>query len=158
MNELDKKYSRVSPTPKTRLKISDSLMGHSVSEEAKQKMRDNYSGGNGKNARHWKGGEYMNSRGYEMVYVGTREGANKSGYMAKHRIVAEESLGRKLLPDEVVHHINGVRWDNSPENLWVYDKREHMRIHSENAFAILRHFYLQGDVRFENGRYVINLK
>lgn len=52
-----------------------------------------------------------------------------SGVQYEHRQIAEEILGRRLLPGEVVHHINGKRADNRPSNLCVMSSRDHDRYH-----------------------------
>ena len=47
-----------------------------------------------------------------------------------HRVVAEEKIGRKLEKGEIVHHIDGDKWNNHPDNLEVMTQSEHARIHS----------------------------
>lgn len=60
-----------------------------------------------------KGEGHTSPEGYR--YVG------KNGKVYKeHRLVMEEFLGRPLLPEENVHHINGVRHDNRIENLELW--------------------------------------
>jgi hypothetical protein len=45
-----------------------------------------------------------------------------------HRMVMEALLGRFLRPGEEVHHVDGNRQNNTPENLRVMSKAEHRRI------------------------------
>lgn len=56
----------------------------------------------------------------------TSEGyiARGSGRELQHRVVMEEVLGRPLEPFENVHHINGRRDDNRPENLELWVKAQ----------------------------------
>ena len=47
-----------------------------------------------------------------------------------HRVVAEQILGRPLLKGEVVHHIDGNKRNNHPDNLMVFPSQaEHARWH-----------------------------
>lgn len=71
----------------------------------------------------WRGGK-RKKQGYVVVRVAT----NKCEY--EHRLVAEEKLGRALLTGEVVHHINGDKGDNRPENIEVFSSHsDHMKLH-----------------------------
>ncbi len=55
--------------------------------------------------------------------------ADKNGQICVHRLVAAEKLGRILQSNEHVHHINGDRQDNRPENLEVLAQGEHTKRH-----------------------------
>jgi len=48
----------------------------------------------------------------------------------EHRVVMTKKLGRKLLPEEVVHHLDGNSENNSPDNLRLFaNQSEHMKHH-----------------------------
>lgn len=49
----------------------------------------------------------------------------------EHRHVMEQHLGRQLSRHEVVHHLNGDKYDNRPENLQVMSLSEHSRLHQQ---------------------------
>lgn len=50
-----------------------------------------------------------------------------------HRMMAERMLGRKLLPGEVVHHIDGNKRNNRPGNIMVFkNQAEHAKWHKEH--------------------------
>jgi hypothetical protein len=75
----------------------------------------------GKRSSSWKGGRTKTSDGYVLIRVDSHPKAQKYGkYVPEHRIIMENIIGRYLKEYENVHHINGKRDDNKPENLELW--------------------------------------
>jgi len=86
----------------------------------------------GSESSSWKGGRWKQKRdGYVYVYVVGHPYAKKGGggtttqYILEHRLVMEKVVGRYLLPNEDVNHINGIKDDNRPENLMLVRHNAH---------------------------------
>jgi len=55
----------------------------------------------------------------------------ESQSFAHHRLIAVAEYGFEALSGNIVHHENGVPWDNRPENLELMPQSEHAREHLE---------------------------
>jgi len=78
-------------------------------------------------------GIQKHSSGYVMIYIPEHPYASVRNTVLEHRLVMEKHIGRTLLPEEVVHHINGVKDDNRIENLQLFSsQKEHMLIGHKN--------------------------
>lgn len=108
-------------------------------EHARAMIKKNHArpalGKKGHLAPGWKGGRYTTERDkYIYVWAPDHPNAKKSGkgtggYVLEHRLVMEKVLGRYLLPEEDVNHINGIKDDNRPENLALVSHFAHYEKH-----------------------------
>ena len=73
-----------------------------------------------------------------MVYAPGHPRATSNPYVFEHILVAEEILGRYLCPDETIHHRNGIRGDNRPENLELWTRPQPSGIRASDALTWAR--------------------
>lgn len=70
----------------------------------------------------WNGGRVIDKDGYVLVKANDHPNCDRHGYVREHRLVMERTLGRLLTADEVVHHKDGDKQNNDPDNLEVYPR------------------------------------
>lgn len=56
----------------------------------------------------------------------------------EHRVVMEKKLGRALVRGEIVHHIDGNRHNNKPENLQLMTQSEHWNVHRDEIISAIK--------------------
>jgi hypothetical protein len=71
----------------------------------------------------------LSQRGYSVWQSHDPDGVHRG--MKVHRLLAIAEHGIGAVKDKVVHHENGIKWDNRPENIEVMDETEHLRQHYE---------------------------
>lgn len=118
-DQIASKYNLVYPQP-----ILNSLKRSGV------QRRKEWKRASGEKNGQWKGGKKM-IKGYIHILNPLHHLARKSdGYVPFHRMVAEGKIGRRLLPKEVVNHIDGNPINNNPDNLNVFKNNgEHIKNH-----------------------------
>lgn len=75
----------------------------------------------------WKGGVRI-VKGYRYLHRPGHPMATVQGYVAEHRLVMAEAVGRMLDPQEVVHHVDGDPLNNERANLELFaTNADHLR-------------------------------
>lgn len=94
-------------------KAIEANRGKALSNEHKKKLGESHY-------------EHGTNKGYRRL------GRDK-GRRLEHIYIAEQRLGRRLFKDEVVHHKDGNKQNNSLENLVVLTRSAHAKLHIKNA-------------------------
>lgn len=110
--------------------------------EALQIARDQRMGGHSFN---WKGGRKLWKNRYWYLYKPDHPNANSRGYLLEHRYVMSEKIGRALKDGEVVHHRDGDRSNNHPDNLQLMLSGGRYKYHGVPVYCPNCNFELKQD-------------
>lgn len=102
--------------------------------------------GKGADGLRWNGGRHVTASGYVRLWD------PDTAYRYEHRVVAEQMLGRPLERGEQVHHLNGNKTDNRPENLVILGIREHAQLHEAHHFQRASRWSVRFDACIDCGR------
>lgn len=94
-----------------------------IKRQFTEKWKENIRQAKLKHAREKARGTTVSSNGYVRFTTGMHSGK------LVHVIIMESRLGRRLLSDESVHHIDGNKQNNDEDNLALMTKGGHSRHH-----------------------------
>lgn len=112
--------------PETKKKMSLSATGRKLSEAAKEKLRKRIGSLN----HNYRNGITITTQGYISFTASKSNGEHSQKCL--HVILAEWKYGRKIKKGEHVHHIDGNKMNNSPDNLVIVSASDHAHIHTED--------------------------
>ena len=107
----------------TKLRLSAAAKGRRCPDHVKDALRQNIGS---KNAN-WRNGLTL-SGGYLMFTASSANGEHAGKHL--HSVIAEWKVKRPIRKNEAVHHIDGDKLNNNPENLRVMTKSDHARLHA----------------------------
>lgn len=113
-------------TKRQRIGIIGDHANRRLTDEARRAMGRKPTG---KDSWSWKGGRRICFSGYVEIHRPEHHRARGNGYVFEHILVAEEKLGRKIKIDECVHHLDGNKQNNYPDNLKVMKRDKHTKQH-----------------------------
>jgi len=106
---------------------------NSISPEAKRcrdcSNKHNAPKMRGSTSPRWKGGRHIRKDGYAMLIDPSGSGIRT----LEHRLVWEQTHKREIPKGWIVHHLNGIKSDNRPENLIAVPEKKHNKMTFINA-------------------------
>jgi len=93
----------------------------------------------------WRGGRRLWKCKYWILFKPQHPNCNGNGYIAEHRYVMSEKIGRALRLGEVVHHKDGNKQNNHPDNLQLMFQGGKYKYHGIPVFCPRCNFELKQD-------------
>jgi len=121
--EIAKLFGTSSGTINSRLKMAGIRIR--TNKEAQQ-LRSAQGKSKAENHPLWNGGKKFD-RGYVQIHRPNHHRADTKGYVREHILVWEETTGKKIKDGMVIHHLNGIKDDNRPENLFAMSNSGHSK-------------------------------
>jgi hypothetical protein len=90
-------------------------------------------GRTGARCPNWKGAQQLDRDGYIRTHRADHPWPRKNGYVAEHVRVYELHMGRRITADEVVHHRDHNRQNNSLDNLQLMTRSAHSSLHGQEV-------------------------
>ena len=104
------------------------------------------------------GDKRVSSKGYILVKNFTHPNRDIHNEVLEHVLVMSKILKRPLKKNEIVHHINFIKIDNRPKNLYLCKSiSEHIKL-KRGIFKLVVDLIKSKLMIFKNGNYILNRK